>query len=719
MRTKPVQLSVMAVAALAVFAVAAVMLLAGGNSAQADTAATIAPDNGGGHLLPMATDPTATPTPTPRYPTPEPCPAEAASAVDSGHIALFDVWWNPGEGELTNTSCPPTVEHVPAVTKKGKVLTPARDDRSPSSINIDETIIHIPNTHKATLNTTDYPTAKYQKLWDADAKETPDESVPGDGMVWALPACPPGVDTAADGDLCLMFSAALLNKADWTTPPDAPEGAVATIDYHVDHVHQVDIDKQKARYVLVYDGTPSQPVLRWDSSNASVSTMPVPVGKYDRPMWFFTSRGTYQFQVHITGDPKRAPASAPGLTGPQDPVSVDPAVNSDVREYIIHVGAEADLSVGMTATPDTASPPSNVTIAVTASNAGPDTAPGTKVKVTLPDGLTYKTAGAATGVTHDSGTVTWTIGDLAVTNDDNTDTTDDSPTLTITATVAEGTKGTVQKVKATISATETLRIKEYVKDANGNIVRDANGQKTVRVTPYEVSVPDTDTGNNMAMATVTVPAMANLAPFFSVTRSVQETAETGDAVGAPIPAHDPDGDPLTYWLTGAGRENFVVNGAGQITTSMCDDLDYEVQRSYDLKLHASDRKDRDGNQETVRVADHHIGVHIQVTNVLNELPNNPKLAFAHSEDQLRLGETTHFSVTPKNFPLCQELTYVWKRATAFAGPYIEVQRGTELTYSDTQSTAGTWYYRVATTYRDKAGTSHDLTSSATHVATWK
>ena len=72
---KRMQFSVMAVAALAIVAVAAVMLLAGGNPAQADTAETrtlTADNSGGGHLLPMATDP----SPTPRFPEPEPCPGE-------------------------------------------------------------------------------------------------------------------------------------------------------------------------------------------------------------------------------------------------------------------------------------------------------------------------------------------------------------------------------------------------------------------------------------------------------------------------------------------------------------------------------------------------------------------------------------------------------------------------------------------------------------------
>ena len=65
-------------------------------------------------------------------------------------------------------------------------------------------------------------------------------------------------------------------------------------------------------------------------------------------------------------------------------------MTSDVREYIVHVGAEADLSATMTVTPQTPSPTNEVTITITASNAaGKDEAQETKVDVTLPEGLTY------------------------------------------------------------------------------------------------------------------------------------------------------------------------------------------------------------------------------------------------------------------------------------------------------------------------------------------
>ncbi len=535
MRTKPMQLTVMAVAAMAVFAVAAVMLLSGGNPAQADTASLttdnggrLAPEQGGpgggppgGGDTPGGGDPTATPTPKPTrvHASPEPCPGqegnshtEAADVVDSGHIALFDVWWNPDEGELTNTSCPPTVAHG----SEGDV-------RTASSVNIDETIIHIPNSARIDLSTsTTYTQTKYPELWAADNEENRDindDGTPdgvGDRIVWALPACPPD-GTAGANDLCLMFSAALLNPADWTYAPveDATESAVppvVTVEYHIDHVHQIDIDKQDPRYTLAYDVPAVSATGRisslWNSANARVAVMPVAPGGYERPMWFFTSRGTYELQVHIRGNPEQDATALGGL----DPLAKELSVTSDVREYIIHVGAEADLSVDVSVAPtdsaDTSiDPGDNVDITITASNAGPETAPDTKVDVTLPEGLTYsshKPTGATLADSDGDGIWTWAIGELAVTNDDNTDTTDDSPTLIITATVAQGTRGTEQKVKATISATETVEITET----------DENGVKTVR--EYELLVLDPDTENNNAEVTVIPHSIPNADPVFGV-----------------------------------------------------------------------------------------------------------------------------------------------------------------------------------------------------------
>ena len=591
MRPKPAQLSVIAVAALAVFAVAAVLLLSGGNPAQATNAETrtLTPDNsGGGHLLPLATNPTTTPTPTPRFPTPEPCPGEpgnpydaAAPVVDSGHIALFDVWWNDQrEKELTNTSCPPSVTHVPGDPgdeEEERPATPARDVRSPSSIDIAETVIHIPNSAKITLDETDYPKDKFGKLWEADAAES---TTGGDGVVWALSACPPEGSPAApeDGGLCLMFSAALLNDSDW-------DGKIV---YRVAHVHHVDTDTQDPRYVLAYDSVNGMKVLRWSSQDLAFHDMPVPPGGFDRPMWFFTSPGTYEFQVNITGTPNRSFFRTDGLP----PVSLEHSVTSDVRTYLIHVGAESDLGVTMTAAPESPGPNDLVTVTLTASNAGPDEAEKTKVDVALPDGLEYVSHEPTTATFAEipdddtpadeesentcacdrpefEPTHTWSLGAFAK---------DASQTLTITARVDQGTRGQEFKPKANISATQT------VTTTSGN---------------FEVPVPDKVSGNNMAMDTVTVPSIPNVDPMFGIRCIIDDNLAPNSNVCTGIVVMDSDSadtiSTLTHSLTGQNSRFFeTFTDTNRDIGIKVKDADYP-QEPIILNLTVKDDKDEHGN----------------------------------------------------------------------------------------------------------------------------
>ena len=667
MRPKPAQLSVIAVAALAIVAVAAAMLLAGGNPAQATTAATLAPDSGDGiDLRPMQFDPTPEPTatPTPRtHAAPEPCPgetgndnAQAAPAVDSGHIALFDVWWNTEELELTNSSCPPTVEHG------------EEDVRSPSSINIDETIIHIPSTAMVDLSAanTPYPKSKYRDLWTADDRENPNGD--GDRMVWALPACP---DSPATTPLCLSFSAALLNDADW-------DGVIV---YHVDHVHQTDIDKQDPRYVLVYDVTDDGDVLRWDSSDARHSQMLVTPGGYDRPKWFFTSRGTYQFQVHITGVTEQNSTKLGGL----DPISTELSVNSDVREYTIHVGAEADLGVSVTAVPSVSTdtsydPGDNVTITVTATNAGPDEAEKTKVDVSLPEGLVPPVDGmpypsqATKGAYADG---VWTIGSMCnPTVPANTESTPPEPecpqaaTLTITAKVKEGTRGTQQKVKATISATETLHIKEISRDSNGNPVKNAQGDYVLVDQSYDVAVPDPVSGNDMDMVTVTVTSIPNVDPTIVIMCSVIEFSKPGTKVCDPVKTTDPNtGDTLTYGLIGEGKEHFAVQsitGGAQIVVAQGASINYATRQSYALTLTVSDGKDQHGNDDSGKptAVDDSVDVMIQVLDFT--------VSLSADGTDLSVGDDVTFTITLENPPVpVNELKYYWATRNPEPGSEFE------------------------------------------------
>ena len=634
---KRTQLSVVAVAALAIVAVAAVMLLAGGGPAQATTA-SLAPDSSGNSLLPHQA---ATPTPTPRHAPPPDCSKDPASVVDSGHIALFDVWWNPEEKELTNTSCPPTITYVKATPASGlDPAVPARTDRSPSSIDIDKTVIHIPNSAKVNLRdaNTPYPENWFKDLWDADALENRDGVAgKGDRMVWALPACPPD-GSAADGDLCIAFSAALLNPLDWTNL-NKDDGI--KIEYLLDHVHQTDIDKQDPRYTLAYDipkgGATSELEPLWDSSDLQVAKMQVAPGEYRRPTLFFTSRGTYEFQVHIRGNPSHATDRSDNLK----PVSKDDSVTSDMRTYIVHVGAEADLSVTTWTDPVELSIGESAYIKITASNTGPDPVPNTKVDVALPQELTYSSTrpNNVSFTDRDSdGVWTWDTGSMA------------SGTTKVMTAIAKVDKkesrGRKLVVKATISGTEPVKITET----------DAAGKMTVKTYPLPPADPNPD--NNVSEVTVTVAGGANVDPIFMVMRSVPEMSPADTLVGDPIMVREPNTkDTLTFNLTGEGADQFAVSsvsGSAQIKVAEGADLDFEGTPTYNLVLGVSD------GRNAANIADPSIDDTIGVLVKLKDVAGDPSVTVSASATSVTKGEHVTLTATPNNLPEgYSDLTYQW------------------------------------------------------------
>ena len=83
--------------------------------------------------------------------------------------------------------------------------------------------------------------------------------------------------------------------------------------------------------------------------------------------------------------------------------------------------------------------------------------------------------------------------------------------------------------------------------------------------------------------------MANDPPVFALQSygpTVAEDAAVGTAVGAPLQASDPNGDAITYTLSGDGAHDFAVGADGQIKVAAT--LDHESRDSYALVSTASD-----------------------------------------------------------------------------------------------------------------------------------
>ena len=119
---------------------------------------------------------------------------------------------------------------------------------------------------------------------------------------------------------------------------------------------------------------------------------------------------------------------------------------------------------------------------------------------------------------------------------------------------------------------------------------------------YTIRVRASATGGSDNIdVTITVNDVNETPSFASATysRSVNENVPSGSDVGGAVTASDPDGDTLSYSLTGTGSSSFAVSSSGQITTAAA--IDYEA-----TKLLLPD-PDRDGPEQPVgqRHSEHH------------------------------------------------------------------------------------------------------------------
>ena len=100
----------------------------------------------------------------------------------------------------------------------------------------------------------------------------------------------------------------------------------------------------------------------------------------------------------------------------------------------------------------------------------------------------------------------------------------------------------------------------------------------------------------------TAPAFADA----EAARSFPENTPPGEAIGAPVTATDPDGDPLTYTLGGTDAASFDIESeSGQIRTRAGVTYDYETKDAYSVTVTASDSSHASGT----------VAVTIHVTNV--------------------------------------------------------------------------------------------------------
>ena len=129
--------------------------------------------------------------------------------------------------------------------------------------------------------------------------------------------------------------------------------------------------------------------------------------------------------------------------------------------------------------------------------------------------------------------------------------------------------------------------------------RESQSTYTVTITVSDSSI------TNIIVVTINV-SNVNEVPVFtegdSTTRTVAEKTLEGVEIGTAIGATDPDGDTLTYTLSGADADIFELESTtGQLKTKKI--LDFETQFTYKVTLTVSDGKLSDTIDVTITVID--------------------------------------------------------------------------------------------------------------------
>ena len=129
-------------------------------------------------------------------------------------------------------------------------------------------------------------------------------------------------------------------------------------------------------------------------------------------------------------------------------------------------------------------------------------------------------------------------------------------------------------------------------------IRTKAGVTLTAGTTYTVEVVVSDTKDE-ARITVTINVIDNSLPVFPgliASRSVAEGQPARAAVGDPVSATDPDGDTLTYTLSGLDAASFTIGPNGQIMTRA--ELDYETKSRHVVVVTATDSA---GDSATITV----------------------------------------------------------------------------------------------------------------------
>ena len=213
--------------------------------------------------------------------------------------------------------------------------------------------------------------------------------------------------------------------------------------------------------------------------------------------------------------------------------------------------------------------------------------------------------------------------------------------------------------------------------------------------------------SNIAQAT---PLVRNHAPEFdlgeSATLAADEKEPPGNHVGSAVTATDPEGDTLTYSLSGTHASSFDIDASnGQIAVGSGTTLDYESGlREYSVIVSVHDPLDTDDDQDTTN--DDSIDVTINVNNV------DEAGTVSMSTTWPREGTTLSASLTDPDGSV-SDTSWQWARSANGSTGWRDIVRANSYTYRPVANDGGN-YLRATASYTDGHGSGKEAAVVSTN-----
>ena len=178
-------------------------------------------------------------------------------------------------------------------------------------------------------------------------------------------------------------------------------------------------------------------------------------------------------------------------------------------------------------------------------------------------------------------------------------------------------------------------------------------------------------------------------------RAVPENTRAGRSIGAPVAAVDPEGNSLTYSLSGSDAAAFTVVGStGHIRTREA--LDFETKSSYDFTVEVHDGRDGMGN--TSDTVDDTQAVTITVEN--EEEPGVVTLATDTGTIQARAEVTASLE---DDDGVTGSVGWQWARSPNGRTDWVNIAGAVSAAYTPTLEEDWGNYIRATATYNDGEG----------------